>query len=308
MLLLSGCGTYQQTSRSLPLNQLRALHPHYAPIKYGQIEYYQFGKGSPLLLLPGYATDVSSWNRDFLATLAQHHRIIALNNRNVGRSYIQSNRYETQDLAKDTYQLIQALHLKKPAVLGISMGGMIAQQLAVLYPHQISALILINTAIAGDHSIHPSPTIQQKMLNMPTNKLGRYVTAIQLFFPPAWRMQMAYTLAADRFKPANYKEVDPVRIMPQQQHLLLNWVNDNATARKLKQLRMPVLILNGGADMVLPSANSTILARTIPHAKLIRFKEGGHAMIYQYPTQIADLINHFIAAASSRNKTKHLRH
>ena len=57
---------------------------------------------------------------------------------------------------------------------------------------------------------------------------------------------------------------------------------------------MPVLILNGTADAVIPPINSSILVQTIPHAELIRWKDGGHAMIYQYPKQIAQCIDNFI--------------
>ena len=61
---------------------------------------------------------------------------------------------------------------------------------------------------------------------------------------------------------------------------------------------MPVLILNGEADSVIPPINSIILTRTIPHAQLVRWKEGGHAMIYQYPEQIANTVNDFISGAT----------
>lgn len=270
------------------------VDPHYAPVTNGQIEYYQFGTGSPIIFIPGYATDVSSWDRQFLASLAQHHQIILLNNRNVGGSLVKSSHYESRDLANDVFQLIKDLHLKKPAVLGISMGGMIAQQVAALHPDQVGELILINTAISGHKAVHPSPLIEKKMLAMPKNKLGFYFFAIHYFFPPGWKLKMAYSLAVYRFKPGAYKEIDRAAIMPPQQQLVVNWLKDDATAEKISHLPMPVLILNGEADIVIPPINSSILAKTIPHSKLIRWKEGGHAMIYQYPLEIAQAINQFI--------------
>lgn len=83
--------------------------------------------------------------------------------------------------------------------------------------------------------------------------------------------------------------------MPQQRQLIERWLDDNATAKKISQLPMPVLVLNGEADIVIPPVNSEILANTIPHAQLVRWKEGGHAMIYQYPVEMGNKINHFIA-------------
>lgn len=296
LALMLGACTIHESPNQYPVKNLKKIHPQYAPVKNGHIEYYRFGKGSPIILIPGYATDVTSWDRAFLAALAQHHQVIVLNNRNVGRSTVQSSQYESQDLANDIYQLIQQLGLKKPAVLGISMGGMIAQQLAVLHPDKLGQLILINTAIAGKQAIYPSPAVEKKMFQMPKNKLGRYIVAVELFFPDAWKMQMAYALAADRFQPQNYKEIDPAVIMPKQRHLVMDWVDDNATATKISQLSLPVLILNGKADKVIPPINSIILARNIQSSELIRWKDGGHAMIYQYPLEIANTVSNFITA------------
>ncbi len=139
MLVISGCSTHQH----LATEKFNQLAPHYASIQQGKIEYYELGHGTPIVLIPGYATDVTSWNKVFVATLASHHRVIILNNRNVGGSHLPSSHYGSQDLANDTDQLIHQLHLKKPAVIGISMGGMIAQQLAIMHPNSVGQLILI---------------------------------------------------------------------------------------------------------------------------------------------------------------------
>ncbi|MDR3478487.1 MAG: alpha/beta hydrolase [Gammaproteobacteria bacterium] len=298
VLLLSACSPYKQSTQIISTEQLSKLHPHYVAVQRGRMEYYRFGQGSPIVLIPGYATDVSSWDRKFLATLGQHHQVIVLNNRNVGGSYVPSEHYESQDLAKDTYQLIEKLRLKKPAILGISMGGMIAQQLALLCPNKLGQLILINTAIAGKNAIHPSEAVEKSLIDMPQNKLGRYAIAIKLFFPPEWRAKMAVALATDRFQPENYLEINPIKTMPEQRRLVMDWLNDETSAKKITALHLPVLILNGQADIVIPPMNSVILARRIPGAKLLRWKDGGHAMIYQYPQQIANSVNDFIAKNS----------
>ncbi|MDR3491260.1 MAG: alpha/beta hydrolase [Gammaproteobacteria bacterium] len=296
ILQISACSTYNQATHQYVTENFSKLSPHYVPTQQGQIEYYISGSGTPILLIPGYATDVSSWNSEFLAALAQHHQIIIPNNRNVGGSHILSASYQTEDLANDTYQLIQKVRLKKPTVIGISMGGMIAQQLAVLHPNALSHLILINTSIAGKHAVQPTPAVQKKLLGLSKYKLGFYVSAIDLFFPPSWKMQMSYSLIVNRFKPQHLTEIDPGSIMPQQQHLIRHWLDDNATAKKISELHMPVLILNGQSDIVIPPVNSVILANAIHHAQLIRWKDGGHAMIYQYPQEMANNINDFITA------------
>jgi pimeloyl-ACP methyl ester carboxylesterase len=297
LFILSGCSTYDPSTHQYATEKFRTLSLHYVATSQGKIEYYQSGSGTPIVLIPGYATDVSSWNREFLATLAQHHQIIVPNNRNVAGSQMASTTYQSEDLANDTYELIQKLGLKKPTVIGISMGGMIAQQLAVLHPNALGHLILINTSIAGETAVHPTQSVEKDLRGLSKYKVGFYVSAINLFFPPSWKMQMAYSLVADRFHPQNLTEIDAGSVMPQQQRLIMHWLDDNATAKKISQINLPVLVLNGEADIVIPPVNSVVLANTIPNAKLLRWKDGGHAMIYQYPEDIGNKINHFITTS-----------
>ncbi|EKD70851.1 MAG: alpha/beta hydrolase fold protein [uncultured bacterium] len=159
---------------------------------------------------------------------------------------------------------------------------------------------MINTAIAGKQSVRPSPTTEKMMLNMPTSKFGRYMIALKLFFPASQRTQMGFALALDRFQPENYTEIDPAAVISQQRFLVLQWTKDDATAKKIARLNLPVLVLNGTADSVIPPVNSNILADTIPHAELKRWQDGGHAMIYQYPESIANAVNDFIAQSQEK--------
>lgn len=293
-MLITSCSTYHRVDQATLAN-FKTLSPHYVASKQCEIEYYQFGHGSPIVLIPGYATDVTSWNRYFLATLAAKHRIILINNRGVAGSRTCSHAYRSEDLANDTYLLMTSLRLKKPAVVGISMGGMIAQQLAVLHQDALGQLILINTSIAGRSAIHPDPATEKKLTNIPNNQLGFYASAVDMFFPVQWKAPMAYSLAADRFLPRNRIDINAASVTPQQRRLVYAWLDNNAAAKKIAKLRLPVLILNGESDVVIPPKNSVILAEKIPHAKLVRWKEGGHAMIYQYPEELGNEINKFIA-------------
>ncbi|MHB1949014.1 MAG: alpha/beta fold hydrolase [Gammaproteobacteria bacterium] len=79
VLILSGCSTNHPATENLA-----TIPAQNASVKNGHIEYYRFGHGSPIVLIPGYATDISSWNRKFLSALAQQHQLILVNNRQVG--------------------------------------------------------------------------------------------------------------------------------------------------------------------------------------------------------------------------------
>jgi pimeloyl-ACP methyl ester carboxylesterase len=295
LILLTACTPQGNNSPGVSNEVLKNTPPQYATIRNGKLEYYRIGHGSPIILISGYLSDISSWNRQFILQLANQHEVIIFNNRNVGNSVVISNRNDSAALAQDTYELIEALHLKKPAVLGISMGGMIAQELAVTHPQAIGQLILMNTVIAGSKAVRPDPIIEETLWNMPDNDLGRYSVAVKMFFPADDRLAMGVALATDRFKPENYMACKYSAVKPQQRQLVLDWLNDNDSAKKIARIQLPVLILNGEADAAIPPVNSLILAQTIPNAKLDRWRHGGHAMIYQYPRSLAQHINSFIA-------------
>lgn len=290
-LALSGCSTLShQAALKSPKSQ-----PELLAVDHGRLEYYQLGKGSPIVLITGYGADLSSWDRPFIEALSQKHQVIVFNNRNIGRSQVHSTRYDTRALATDTAQLIQNLHLKNPAVLGISMGGMIAQHLAVLYPKRVKQLILINTIIAGNEGVRPQKNTEEKLMHMPASPLKQYFFALDLFFPPEEKWSMGIALMTERFFPYGYTKADVSAVLPAQRELVMHWLRDEKTAEKIEKICMPVLILNGKRDAVIPSINSKILAEKIPHASLQQWKNGGHAMIYQYPDELAEKINQFIS-------------
>jgi pimeloyl-ACP methyl ester carboxylesterase len=270
------------------------LQPKYSQIKQGQLEYYRFGQGSPIVLIAGYATDLTSWSQSFLTALAKHHQVIVFNNRNVAKSYVNSTQYNTKVLAHDTYQLMQNLNLHQPTVIGISMGGMIAQQVAVDYPTKISHLVLINTLMPSHDAVLPSSEMQNTLYHVPTTQFGFYLFAVNNLFSPSTRWQMSMALITDRFDPYQHSTIDIAAILPAQRKLILNWMHQYEIEKQLSHLHIPTLILNGMEDAVIPPANSVLLANTIPHAELLRWRDGGHGMVFQYPCELADSINRFI--------------
>lgn len=274
--------------------ELQQLQPQYISVPHGKIEYYRFGEGSPIVLISGYASNIAGWNQEFVEDLANEHEVILFDNRNVGGSINHNKDYSTKALAADTHALVQKLKLDHPTILGISMGGMIAQQYAVSYPHDISHLILINTVIAGHHSIPPTTFAAEAILHTPQNVMKRYLTGIQLLAPPKWWLHMTYSLARDHFPGDKLSLNISESILNEQRQLILNWANDDIAAAEIPAIKTPTLVLNGGEDAVIPPGNSEILARTIPNSTLLRWQEGGHAMIYQYPLQIAQAVNEFL--------------
>jgi pimeloyl-ACP methyl ester carboxylesterase len=286
----------QTNANALPSKDLT---PHIANIPNGKVEYYRFGHGTPLVLITGYFANVKTWNKPFLETLAKEHDVIIFDNRNVGGSINTSKSYTARDLAEDTNDLLKALHLSQINLLGISMGGMIAQQFAIMYPEKVDHLILVNTFIAGMPPHMPSQKVKDELTNQPKNKFKLYLTALQILFPKEACFKMFFTFMYERFNPPTQEKPISPTVIKQQQQLVLDWIKDTEALKKIRQLKMPVLILSGGSDAMIPYQNTDILNKEIPHSTLVRWQDGGHAMFFQHPVAIANVINQWLLGSPS---------
>ncbi len=287
-LFFAGIATTSVRALSHPLTPQTIQTPT------GKIEYYRFGQGTPLVLITGYFADVKSWSGSFLKALAAKHDVIIFDNRNVGGSVNTSHLYKAKDLAEDTKYLLDSLHLSHVNLLGISMGGMIAQQFAITYPKTVDHLILINTFIAGRQPTYPSREVQADLYSYPKGKLKQYWMALRILFPKDARYKMFIVFLRDRFKSSTAEAPISPAVIEQQRQLVLAWIKDKSALEKIRQLKIPVLILSGGEDAVIPYSNTDVLHREIPHSTLVRWKKGGHVMIFQYPESIAEVINQWL--------------
>ncbi len=271
------------------------LVPYFVNTSGGKIEYYRFGHGTPLILIAGYFANVKSWSMSFLKALSAEHDVVILDNRNVGGSFNSAKSYTAFDLARDVNDLISALHFSHVNVLGISMGGMIAQQFAISYPKKVDHLILVNTFIAGIEPTLPSKQVEDDLYHQPHGKLSQYLMALRVLFPPEARFKMFFRFMGDRFNPTTTETALSPSVIKQQQGLVLAWIKDTNALQKIRQLKIPVLILSGGADEIIPYRNTDILKQEIPHAVMVRWQRGGHAMTFQYPREIALVINQWLS-------------
>jgi len=110
--------------------------------------YYEIhGKGSPLILIAGLASDSQSW-KPILGGLAEYFKVVIFDNRGIGRTQYPRDSFRISALALDTVCLLDALAIKKADILGHSMGGYIAQEIAIEYPERVNRLILASTCAA----------------------------------------------------------------------------------------------------------------------------------------------------------------
>jgi pimeloyl-ACP methyl ester carboxylesterase len=267
------------------------LHEQFAQTENGSVGYYRFGQGSPLILITGYRAALSEWNTYFLAELAKRHEVIVFDNRGIGRSAADIANYHAQDLARDTSALIKTLGFNSVAVLGWSMGGTIAQRLALDDAKLVNHLILLSTEPPGRASIPLSSRVEEIL----SGRGGNFDSVMHVLFPDSVVRRAEDCFSGDMFKPRGYQ---PVKVSPAvtaaQQRLLQDWQRDEETFNQLREMNVRTLVLTGTADEVLDPRNSVILSQTIPHAELVEIKSGGHAMMYQYPKLLAHQIDVFI--------------
>ena len=115
-----------------------------------QIVCRTIGKGPPLLVLNGFAATSADWDPCFIDQLASRHKLILLNNRGIGGSTDDGQSFDIAKLANDAAHVIETLGFERTSVMGWSMGGFIAQTLAVEYPDRVHKLILLSTDSGGN--------------------------------------------------------------------------------------------------------------------------------------------------------------
>jgi pimeloyl-ACP methyl ester carboxylesterase len=269
-----------------------ALRQQIAHTPSGDIAYYRFGHGSPVVLQTGFRATIAEWNVEFLAALANKHEVIVFDNRGVGRSQPGASSFTVEDMAGDAAALIDALHLRDVTAIGWSMGGAVVQQLAIDRPAALRRIVLMNAPAPGRLGVPVPPTIAAVLSGVPGTT---FASVMRVLFPPSAFDAAQQCFRANMFSPADYGSPAITPTVTQGQSALLSdWAGDNASAVALKAVQADTLVVTGADDVVLPRQNSDALVRLIAGARLMVVASAGHAMMYQYPDALAALINSFI--------------
>lgn len=240
--------------------------------------YYEIqGRGRPLVMIRGLGSNADHWYSQIPA-LAARYQAITFDNRGMGRSSDPGGPFTVRQMAGDTLGLLDALGLERPLVFGLSMGGMIAQELAINHPGRVSGLVLACTHAGGPNQVRPSAEVEalfKDMVYLATQEAKR-AAAPTLFAPE--------TLQERPHVAAGYAEVS-LRHPASADILTRQWlaVLGHDTHDRLPQIQAPTLVLTGDADVLIPPGNSEILAQRIPGAKLVVVPGGGHQILVERP-------------------------
>jgi 3-oxoadipate enol-lactonase len=255
------------------------------------IHYEEIGdRGAPpLLLIMGLGLSSRAWET-LPVRLSERFRVLVFDNRGTGRSGREGWMYRMRDLADDAVTVLDAVGVARADVFGISMGGMIAQELAIRHPYRVRRLALGATFASWVRGTKPS---LRTVLDLLLLVLQRQRT------PPD---RLGRLLVSGEFHKAN-----PTRAlewMVRSEHAQIRCaaaqvaaVLGHATLQRLKQIRAPTLVMTGDADRLVPPRNSEVLAAAIPDARLRVLRGAGHVFPLEREEEtVRALTEHFLGA------------
>jgi pimeloyl-ACP methyl ester carboxylesterase len=242
--------------------------------------------------LNGFGATSSDWDPSFIDGLASSNELILLNNRGIGGSTDNGQSFEIGNLAADAALVIEALGFERVSVIGWSMGGFIAQALAVKHANRVDKLVLLSTDPGGIEADLASRDVWSELLDTSGAPNEQARRLLFLLFPKdiaeSFYRQFRDIVAVARARVS-------VELLNRQAAVIEAWYRNGLTSQ-LRDIRVPVLIATGTEDIVIPASNALKLVNTIPGAWLAQFPHGGHAFMAQFPKALAALINSFLAA------------
>jgi 3-oxoadipate enol-lactonase len=257
--------------------------------------YERRGEGEPLLLIQGLGGNSLHWGESFLAELEREFELILYDHRGAGRSAALSGGCTIASLAADAAALLAALDVRSVHVLGISMGGMVAQELALSSPECVRTLTLGCTFPGGPEAKMTDPAVVGLLAEAVLS--GDDERALRV----GYEVMIAPQYAEDPGNYALYAEVTglyraPLPVLMAQ----LQAITGHNTSERLSEISAPTLVLHGTADRLLESVNGELVARLIPGSRLELLQGAGHMFFWEQPERAAALVREHAGGVPAR--------
>jgi pimeloyl-ACP methyl ester carboxylesterase len=250
------------------------------------IAYDVNGQGEPLVLIMGFAAGKSLWMHQ-TGFFKKNYRVITFDNRGVGKSDKPEGPYSIRMMADDTVHLINHLGIDKAHILGASMGGMIAQELAINYPQKVMKLVLQSTFACQDNALNgetPEWTeaigllFQRKVNPMVSLMFNRRFNKV--IFIPLMKIQAELMRSSER-----------KGIFAQREAILRHHDVD-----RLPLITAPTLVIVGTEDRVIKTSSSEVMAKLIPNTKLVKVEGGSHTFGFEMSGRFNKEVLDFLTA------------
>ena len=245
------------------------------------------GTGEPLLLLAGFACDNSYWSL-MMPNLTTKYQVIRVDNRGVGRSSTPTKPYSIQEMARDAAALLEYLCIDSVSVIGHSMGGQIAQELALNYPQKVRNLIIISSWAQVNSIFH---TIIETWGELP--QILDWQQYQKVILPWVFTEQFLSTpQVIDQIlqMAVNYPFRPTAQGLYNQSQAILN----SDTSARIPEISCPTLVMVGKQDILTPVAFSQQLTQLISHAQLVLIENCGHGLLIESTHTVAEKILNFL--------------
>lgn len=250
-----------------------------------RICYETTGDGFPLIAITGKDSNMDWWHPEVKAALGENNRLIMLDNRGTGRSDAPTVPYGIADMARDVVGLMDELQIERAHVFGQSMGGMIAQEIAIVHPERVAKLVLCATT-CGVRRVFP------------TLRMIRWLMRKQAAFSPERTLEMLFTKAYLKANPdAPAALVERMERLPpspvsMEFHKQANRSYDSY--ERLHRITAPTLIIHGRKDWVFGPKHARILNDRIAGSRLFMFPHAGHGVFTQEFPAVLEQIRRFL--------------
>ena len=274
--------------------------------KVGDIELYyeEQGSGHPLLLIMGLAADSIGWMFQ-VPDFAKHYRTISFDNRGVGRSSKPPGPYSIHQMADDAVGLLDHLGVARAHVVGISMGGMIAQELTLRHPERVSALVLGCTYPEPDANVEAQRSFMVGQMGGEVSSSGELKIDLSAMNPMMFMQQMLPAVFNQSFIEKELPKLLQIFSGALQYGFSMEAILGQVAAvmghratDRLHRIAVPTLVITGDADRLIAPENSDILAREIPGAKLVKVPGGSHGFNFETPEIFNRAVIDFLAQAA----------
>jgi pimeloyl-ACP methyl ester carboxylesterase len=243
-----------------------------------QLYWESVGSGPPVMLIHGLGLSGGAWWRTVDA-LSPSMRVITFDHRGIGRSESNSYAYTTEAMADDVASILDELSIDRVHVYGFSLGGMVAQQVALRHPDRVRALVLGGTHAGGRHAEYPDAEVLaffRRRARMASEQAAW--ASVPYNYGPRARAELVDLIAED----IERRLSNPFNERVYRAHLLAASMH-NCYGR-LDRIRAPTLVVHGKRDRVIPVANAHMIAQRVPGAKLQTLELAGHLYATEEPT------------------------
>lgn len=251
-----------------------------------ELHYETRGIGPPLLLLMGLGATGDLWGDAFLSALAARFRLLIVDNRGTGNSGRGGGIYSIARLAADAVAVLEKEGLLAAHVLGVSMGGMVAQELAVSRPSRVRGLVLGCTSPGGPEAELPRRSTMESLARQ-----GLFGVS-QLLVTPEYAAKRTGLLT--RLAVRAMARPIPPKVIAEQ----LAAVSHFDVSERLRAIVAPTLVVTGDRDLLMPPENSRVLVRRIRGARGVVVKDTAHCFFWEAPERAAGAISEFLAPLS----------